>query len=513
MKKTWLKLSALIFLMSNCASGQAQNLYEQIQPANPLNPSPYVEISFTEPKKATLTRNDIHNQYAIGLNRFMQSNIKSAYADFFVLIESMTPNDYAYMQLASKMADIGFYTLSELALNKISDDDIAYLLKEETKRFYYPSYTLKKEDEIYLGEVFSNIIYNDQSREATAELVKNAPLLAVSDYANYLAALGYLKANNYNDAVKYADNAISKNQQNINYRKLKAEILAQGKKPQNAVKVVDYIKQQHLYTAEYFQKINSLEQYIFYKIQKADYRKNYHLGYYYYYEKELNKAQRTLQGAVSNKKKSNKDVYALLSRVYFDMKEFEKASDMAMKAYKIDNNNVCALLVLGDVNVRNKEYKEALKYYERAADNEKNSPLPMIRLAETYQQLEKDKKAKDIYARILKNRSDCYQAYYHMALMDKDREVPYLKKAIAINSTFKEAWIDLARVEIEKQNFNQAKEYLKIAGYIDENDFRYYYYQGLIAKAQGLDKDAANNFEKSLKLNPDYQPAKKELSI
>lgn len=513
MTKNWLKISTLILLMSNCASALAQNPYGQIQPANPLEGAPYVDVSFIEPKKATLTKNDIHNQYAIGLNRFMQSNVKSAYADFHVLIESAAPNDYAYMQMATKMADIGFYNLADLSLAKVHDNDISYLLSEEIRRFYFPSVKLKKEDEIYLGEIFSNIIYNDQSREATAELVKNTILMTASDYANYLAALGSLKANNLADANKYIDIAISKNQQNINYRKLKAEILSQGKKPQNAIKVVDFIKQQHLYTAEYSEKVNSLEQYILYKTQKADSRKKYHLGYYYYYEKELNKSLRTLQGAVSTKKNSNKDVYALLSRVYFDMKEFEKAQDIAMKAYKIDKNNVTALLVLGDVSSRSKDYKTALKYYESAVANEKISPLPMIRTAETYQHLEKDKKAKEIYSRILKIRSDCPEAYYQVALIDKDREVAYLKKALAINGALKDAWIDLARVEIEKQNFSQAKKYLIIVGYIDENDFRYYYYQGLIAKAQGFTKDASNNFEKSLRINPDYKPAKEELSI
>ena len=386
-------------------------------------------------------------------------------------------------------------------------------MNDEIKRFYFPSAKLSKADEVYLGEVFSNIIYNDQSREATAELVKNTILMQGSDYANYLASLGSLKSGNQDAALKYIDSALLKNPQNINYNKLKAEVLAQGKKPQNALKIVSSIKQQPLITAEYANKINSLEQYILFKTGKNETVKNYHLGYYYYYEKELNKAQRTLQGAVSAKKKTNKDVYALLSRVYFDMKEFEKAQDIALKAYKIDKNNVTALLVLGDISFRNKDYKTALKYYEDAASNEKESPLPLVRLAETYQKLEKDKKAKDIFAKILKTRSDCCQAYYHMALYDKDRELPYLKKSLALDITYKDAWIDLARIEIEKQNIHHAKTYLAIAGYIDENDFRYYYYQGLIAKAEGLSKDANDNFQKSLKLNPDYSPAKEELSI
>lgn len=500
-------------LACNCAGVWAQSPYDRIRPANPLSNSHSMDFNFFEPKRATLSKNDIYNQYAIGLNRFMQSNVKSAYADFNILIESINPSDYAYLQLATKMADIGFFNLAELALNKVKDDEISTLLNDEIKRFYFPSTKLSKVDEVYLGEVFSNIIYNDQSREATLELIKNTVLIQGSDYANYLAALGSLKSGDWDAALKYIDIAISKNPQNINYGKLKAEIISQGKKPQNALKIVNTIKQQHLITSEYSNKINSLEQYILYKTQKADYRKNYHLGYYYYYEKDLNKALRVLQSAVSAKKSSNKDVYALLSRVYFDMKEFEKAQDIALKAYKIDRNDVTSLLVLGDIEFRNKNYKAALKYYESAASNEKKSPLPMVKTAEAYQMLDKDKKAKEIIAKILKNHADCYQAYYYMALFDKDREVTYLKKSIALNLTYKDAWIDLARVEIEKQNLRQAKFYLAIAGYIDENDFRYYYYQGLIAKAQGLSQDANANFQKSLKLNPDYTPAKEELSI
>ena len=503
----------MILCMFSPAAALADNPYAHIQPANPVSNSPAFEFSFLEPKKATLTKNDIYNQYAIGLNRFMQSNVRAAYTDFTVLIESIQPSDYAYLQLATKMADIGFFNLAELALDKVKDKDIGFLLNDEIKRFYFPSSKLSRNDEIYLGEVFSNIIYNDQSREATSELVKNSILMAGSDYANYLAALGSLKSGNTENALKYIDAAIAKNTQNINYSKLKAEIISQGKKPQNALKIVKSIKEQPLITDEYTNKVNSLEQYILYKTQKADYKKNYHLGYYYYYEKELNKSLRTLQGAVTAKKKNNKDIYALLSRVYFDMKEYEKAEDIAQKAYKLNKSNPITLLVLGDLAYRNKDFKTALKYYESAENKDKNSTLPSVKAAQTYLMLDKDKKAKEIIAKILKNHSDCPQAYYYMALFEKEREIPYLKKSIAINLCYKDAWIDLARVELEKNNINRAKMYLSIAGYIDENDFRYYYYQGLIAKAQGLSQDANANFQKSLKLNPDYTPAKEELNI
>lgn len=484
--------------------------FDAISPASPFNPSPVNTIALPV-KKATLTHNSIHNQYVYAFDRFMQSNVKAAYRDFKVLIETMNNNDYAYMQMAEKMADIGLFNLSDLASSKIDDKSISDYLIEDIKMYYYPSKKLKTDDEIYLGEVFSNIIYNDQSREATLELVKNTTLMSESDYANYIAALGYLKSNDFADASIYIDKAIKMNPQNLNYKKLKAEILSQGKKPQNALKMVDYIKAQKLYSTDFTRKVSSLEQYVLYKSKKNYSEKMYHLGCYYYYENEPAKAIRSLQSALSTKKKLNKDVYAILSRVYFDSKDYEKAQDSALKAHKLDSNNVTALLVLGDLSFRTSDYKNALKYYKNAENNDKSISIIPIKIALTYEQLNKEKKAFEIYEKVLKTYNDCYIAYYKTALKDKSKEIAYLKKAVAINMNFKDAWIDLGRTALEQENFIDAKKYLSIAKYIDENDFRYYYYQGLLAKKQGL--DGIPYFKKSVSLNPNFQPAKEELNI
>ncbi len=488
--------------------------FDSIKPADPFGyDSAPVNTIALPVKKATLTHNSIHNQYVIAFDRFMQSNVKSAYRNFRILIETMEPNDYGYMQMAERMADIGFFNLSEIAASKVDDKNLSDFLIGDIKSYYYPAKRLKPDDEMYLGEVFSNIIYNDQSREATEELVKNTALLSQSDYANYVAALGYLKSNNIANAGIYIDEAIRQNPQNINYKKLKAEILSQGKKPKNAFKMVEYLKSQKFYTTDFIRKADSLEQYVLYKSEKDYSQKMYHLGYYYYYEGELAKSIRTLQGAVTSKKKHNKAVYAIMARVYFDMQDYEKAQDTALKAIKLDSGNPVALLVLGDLNYRNGEFKEALKYYKDAQNHDKDSWICPVKIAQTYEQLGKEKKAIEIYEKVLKTYSDAYIAYYKIALKDKSKELAYLKKAVAINMNFKDAWIDLGRLAIERQNYLQANKYLGVANYIDENDFRYYYYQGLIAKNQGMKQDALQYFKKSLVLNPDYQPAKEELNL
>lgn len=221
---------------------------------------------------------------------------------------------------------------------------------------------------------------------------------------------------------------------------------------------------------------------------------------------------RVLQTSISGKKNINKEVFALTAKVYFDMKEFEKAQDYALKALDIDQSHPEALIVMGNIALRNEDYKAAESYFKKAVSGD-SSHIAEIKLAEVYLKSNNIKKAKDIYSKVLRVSSKAYEAYYQMALLEKDREEAYLKKTIAINPNFKDGWIDLARLEINKESYEQALSYLGVAKYIDENDYRYYYYLGLVLKNKGLVAEADKNFEKSLNLNPNYSLAKEELKI
>lgn len=484
---------------------------------NPLNNNSNtyqedIEQPSFELKKMSLTKNSIKNQYSIAMDKFMQSNVRSSYQDFRILIDNVVPSDYIYMRLTQEMASIGFFSLAELAISKITDDSVSSLLEEDVKKFYFPNYKLTHKDQMYLAEIYSNIMYNDQSREATSELMKQSSLLMESDYANYLVAFGSMKNGDVKQAEKFIETAISKNPENINYKRLRAEIYAQSDRPQEGLKYLNDLSSKEINTVIFDKKLHSSQQYILYKAAKNDYWKKYYLAYYYYDENELNKALRVLQTSISGKKNINKEVYALTAKVYFELKEFEKAQDYALKSIDIDKSNAMALTVLGDVAFRSKDYKSAEKYYKKAAGKDKSHEAE-IKLAKTYQMLNNVKKAKDIYSKILRSSSNVCEAYYQMALLEKDREIEYLKKSIAINPDFKDAWIDLARLAIGDNNFDKASMFLSTAKLIDENDFRYYYYFGLVLKNKGLTAEANKNFEKSLNLNPDYSLAKKELSI
>jgi tetratricopeptide (TPR) repeat protein len=370
---------------------------------------------------------------------------------------------------------------------------------------------VNEHDEVYLAEIYSNIMYNAQGKEATAELLKNAVLLNKSDYANYIAALGLFKTGESEQAETYINNAIKINPDNINYQKLKIEISLMNDKNSDAVKILSNIKKVKFYTSYYKDKISILEEYIAYKTEKNDTLKKYHLGYYYHNLGEDVKAARTLQGAISNKKKYNRSVYGLLADVYYSQKEYEKAYNFADKSIQLGGNNPKARMVLGKIAYRKQDYKTALKQFKSV--NSSIDSSASLWIAMIYSAMGDEKQARDIYYKILKDRSDCSEAYYSVANNEKEREQEYYKKSVTANLNYKDGWVGLAKYAIEHNNLASAGKYLEIVKYIDENDFRYYYYQGLLLKAKGYHQDAKYYFRRSLVINPDNNPAKKELGI
>lgn len=509
-----IKKTILISLICIFANSAHALTLEGITPVNPLDRNSEIKQNVVIPsfelKRATLTRNSVKNQYAIAMDKFIQSNVRASYIDFRTLIDSVTPNDYVYMRFTREMASIGFFNLAELAMSKIEDEELSQLLEYDVKNFYFTGAKLTHKDQLYLAEIYSNIMYNDQSKEATAELVKNTSLLMESDYANYLAAFGNMKNGNLKQAKEYIDKAIDKNPKNLNYKRLKAEIAAQDGNIKNANNSINSLNSDSLKTVIFDDELHATKEYVLYKTSKNDYLKKYHLAYYYYDKGEYTKSLGVLQTSISGKKNLNKDVYSLTAKVYYKLKEYEKAQDYAKKALDINKTDVFSLEVLGDCAYRIKDYNLALKYYKKAVN--KNFDYDVnIKLAKTYQQMNDISKAKEIYTRILKTSAKVYEAYYNMALLESDRRVTYLKKAIAINPDFKDAWIDMAQLELNKDDNEKALSYLNIAKYIDDNYYRYYYYMGLVLKNRGLSAEAHKNFEQSLNLNPDFDLAKKEL--
>ena len=446
-------------------------------------------------------------------DKFKQSNVRVAYDDYKFILDNIDTNDFGYTLMASKLADYGLFYLSELACKKMSDTDITKNHVENIKKFFYPKTSLPYNEEVYLAEVYSNIMYNNQSNEMTEELLQNKDLLSNYDYANYILALAAYKSNKLSLAKQYIQIAITQNPQNLNYKVLQAQILANGMKPQDALKIVSQLKKEGLTEAELNRRINSLEQYVLYKSEKQNWKKSYYLGNYYYYEGEYNKSVKTLQSAIGKNKAANAQISGLLSKVYLTMQEYEKAQDSAKKALKKDSNNAPANMTLGNLNYLQKNYKKALKNYEKAEKDKQTKLKAEIKIATILQKMGDEAKSKELFEKVLRTTSSEAEGYYNVAMIEPFKQLPYLKKALALNIMYTDAWLGLARYELTRDNFAKAQDYLATAYYIDQNDFRYYYYQGLIYKNKDDLTTAAMYFKKCLKLNPKCDEAQKELNL
>lgn len=449
------------------------------------NADPTFTSDITKTEQINITTNtQFKKDFSEAISKFENLNIKISYGNFKDLINTNQNNDFLLILLADKTAELGFYDLSNLAFSKISDFDISEVNSDNIHKFYFPKVALTKEDTITLAEYYSNISYNDQAKETVEDLAKNSQLLEKYDYANYIMALGYYNLNNIPTAQKYINIATKQNSQNISYKILKSKILVKSIKPQQAQKELKLVNNTPIKITLLTNKIISLNNYIKYQSVKKASEKDYYLGSYYYSEGDYPKAIRTLLGCINKNKKFNAKVYAILSRCYYDSGDYDKGVEYAQKSYKITHSNTEALITLGDFESKNGRFKQALKYYKSAKKHANDKVNANIKIAITYSKLSNQKKADEIYENILNKTDDSYMAYYQIGLNNDENGLEYLKKSISINPKFEDAWIDLARIMIDRGNLDLANKYLTNANYIDDNNFRYYYYQSLLKKKQ-----------------------------
>ena len=446
--------------------------------------------------------NFVKAKYASAENRFAQNNVKASYDDFNDLIKRAAHDDYVFLVYSMKMAECGFFDLSDSLINKLDNNAFTSSYVQDIRNYYYPSGMLKQKDIVYLADAYSNIMYNNMAIETTSELL-NSVQAEESDYKNYLIALGFYKSNDLQQALKYINNAIVENDKNINYLSLKAKVLADLNKPKQALKVLDKIKKTNFATVDFQKKVRSVEEYVLYKTAKAEPLKDYHLAYYYHLQDKSLLATKVLQSAVLQAKQYSPLIFSLLGRIYYENDEPLKAQEFAGRAYKEDNDNYLAAITLADLSYDNRKYDDALKYYKKAKRFTKDAE-PAVGVAKTYLALEKDKKSKKMYEKLLKK----YQ-YDEDLLVESLKVFPqkadyYLPRVAAIDITNNDIWLGLANLAIRDQNYTMATTYLNNSYYIDVNNFKYYYYLSLVLRAKG-DVDLANqSLIKCSRLNSDY---------
>lgn len=446
--------------------------------------------------------NFVKAKFASAENRFAQSNVKASYDDFNDLIQRASHDDYVFLVYGMKMAEYGFFDLSDALIAKLDDNGFTSSYVSDIKKYYYPSAMVNQKDVVYLADAYSNIMYNNMAIETTSELL-NSNQASESDYKNYLIALGYYKSNNLPLALKYINNALVENDVNINYLALKAKILADSNKSAQALKVLARIKKADFKTVDFQRKVKAIEEYVLYRTAKAETLKDYHLAYYYHLQEKSLLATKVLQSTVLHAKQYSPLVFSLLGRIYYENEEPLKAQEFASRALREDKNNYLASLTLADVSYDNRKYEDSLKYYKHAKKLTKDIE-PSVGMAKTYLAMEKDKKSKKIYEKLLKKNQYDEDLLVNSLQVFPQKSDYFMPRVASIDISNNDIWLGLANMAIRDKNFNMAATYLNNSYYIDANNFRYYYYLSLVLRAKGDNELAQQSLIRCSRLNSDY---------
>ena len=487
-------------------AGIVLSSFNQIQAETAMKPLNIKAETTVANMDMVIKDNFVKAKYASAENRFIQSNVKASYDDFSDLVQKAAHDDYVFLLYGMKMSEYGFFDLSDELIDRLDNNHFTAAYVKDMKRFYYPSGMVNQKDILYYADAYSNIVYNNMALETTSELL-NSVQAEESDYKNFLIALGYYKSNNLPKALKYINYAIKENDTNVNYLGLKARILADSDKSSQALNVLKEIKKVPFLTSDFQQKVRSIEEYVLYKTSKAQPLKDYHLAYYYHIQNKSLLASKVLQGAILTSKQYSPQIFALLGKVYYDNDESEKAEEFASRAYRENKNNYMAALTLANINFENRRFEEALNYYKKAKKLDRKEVSPQVGIAKTYLALEQDKKSKKIYEKLLKK-----NLFNEDLLVESLKVIPqrvdyYLPRVAGIDVSNNDIWLGLAYHAIKDGNFPMATTYLNNSYYIDENNFKYYYYLSLVLRAKGEVELAEQSLLRCSNINADYNAA------
>ncbi|OQX56249.1 MAG: hypothetical protein B5M53_02490 [Candidatus Cloacimonas sp. 4484_209] len=129
------------------------------------------------------------------------------------------------------------------------------------------------------------------------------------------------------------------------------------------------------------------------------------------------------------------------------------------------------------------KYKEALKHYQMAIEEDPSFYEVYVNIG-------------NIYARF--NYNDIAEKMY--------------KKSLEINPKHEKAYFNLGHLALKKNNLNKAYKYYEKAFSIDPNYYLAYYYAGVAKEKLGEIGNAIAFYKKALTINENFLPAKKKLS-
>ena len=147
---------------------------------------------------------------------------------------------------------------------------------------------------------------------------------------------------------------------------------------------------------------------------------------------------------------------------------------------------------------------KSIKRKNKEAKKIRRDSESVVGIAKTYVALEKEKKSKKMYERMLKK--NFYDSGLLMGSLKvfPQRADDYLPAIVSVDITNNDIWLNMAHLAIKDSNYVMAETYLNNSYYIDGNNFKYYYYLSLVLSAKGEIEKAKQSLAKCSMLEADY---------
>lgn len=446
--------------------------------------------------------------------KFNQGNVVVAYDEFENLSSSIN-SDYALLVFAKSMYEIGFFSIGTKSLEKIKHKKFVQDTIDDLKRCYLPSFTLDKNEEIYLAKAYSSIHYDNSAQEISFELNKNEALTGKSDYANYILSQAMSESRQYQQALNFINKASSMNKTNLSYLNFKVKTLNALNKNKEALEIIEQVEKNNANEHIFKNSFMLQKETILANLSKDEQDRKYHQTMKTFMEGNYQKAIEDCKNILSFDKKNYK-ILTLLAMGQFVTGDRQSAKKNYLASYEINKNYPYTLSGLGDVKFLEYDLEGAVKYYKKALSQNPKDQTSALKLALIYKNDTKyEKDLKNLEKKLAKMDPAPFMSYHSIAATiakdNKNLRREYIRRATAINPLYENGWVAFLNYELENKDLDGAKNFLYMVSFSNRTNYIYFYLNALYDIALNRTNSAIVNLRNCLSLKPDFEDANKKL--
>lgn len=272
---------------------------------------------------------------------------------------------------------------------------------------------------------------------------------------------------------------------------------------------------------------------------------------YYLNQKEYENSFKDLM-QVLNVDSSKAPYYITLSDIYFYTNKTGSSKRALEKAVELDAKNMDALLKLAELYLYVQKNDKSIEYINKALKIDQYNAKAYFMKGMNYKDMKDTARALSSMQTAVEQDKSYYHAYMQLGILTAARKNPisiqYYKNAIRIQPNSTEAWYAIGKFyqdmgdwenaintynalvisgnQSKYANYNlgvihlmnlkkyqQAADYFSAAIKTDPNYTEAYFSRGVTLQTIGNTDQAINDYQQCLHINPDYEPAKRELKL